>query len=88
MMLFANSWLGRLCYCAENQSLDEAVKAMRDHLSNICPLYLVRLRLGDVVPADVKLSKGDPIEVDQSALTSESLPVEKSPASRFTPAPF
>ena len=38
---------------------------------------LIRLRLGDVVPADAKLHAGDPIEVDQSALTGESLPVTK-----------
>ena len=38
---------------------------------------VVRLRLGDIVPADAKLFVGDPMEVDQSALTGESLPVEK-----------
>ncbi len=32
--------------------------------------------LGDIVPADARLLKGDPIEVDQSALTGESLPAE------------
>lgn len=37
----------------------------------------VRLRLGDIVPADARLLEGDPVEVDQSALTGESLPVEK-----------
>jgi H+-transporting ATPase len=35
----------------------------------------IRLRLGDVVPADARLNEGDPVEVDQSALTGESLPV-------------
>jgi H+-transporting ATPase len=37
---------------------------------------VIRLRLGEIVPADARLLKGDPIEVDQSALTGESLPVE------------
>jgi H+-transporting ATPase len=37
---------------------------------------VIRLRLGDIVPADARLLEGDPIEVDQSALTGESLPVE------------
>ena len=37
----------------------------------------VRLRLGDIVPADARLGAGDPVEVDQSALTGESLPVAR-----------
>ncbi|MEE3718897.1 hypothetical protein V2H45_19315 [Tumidithrix elongata RA019] len=37
---------------------------------------LIRLRLGDIVPADVRFLSGDPAQVDQSALTGESLPVE------------
>ncbi len=39
----------------------------------------VRLRIGDIVPADARLLEGDPIEVDQSALTGESLPVARQP---------
>ena len=35
---------------------------------------MIRLRLGDIVPADARLLDGDEIEVDQSALTGESLP--------------
>jgi H+-transporting ATPase len=38
---------------------------------------LIRVRLGDIVPADAKLLAGDPVEVDQSALTGESLPVSR-----------
>jgi H+-transporting ATPase len=36
---------------------------------------VIRLRLGDIVPADVRLLDGQEIEIDQSALTGESLPV-------------
>jgi H+-transporting ATPase len=43
----------------------------------LVPGDIIRLRLGDIVPADAKLLEGDPIEVDQSALTGESLPVER-----------
>jgi H+-transporting ATPase len=42
----------------------------------LVPGDLVRLRIGDIIPADAKLLEGDPVQVDQSALTGESLPVE------------
>jgi H+-transporting ATPase len=43
----------------------------------IVPGDVIRLRLGDVIPADVKLIQGDYLSVDQSGLTGESLPVSK-----------
>ena len=43
--------------------------------SELVPGDIIRVRMGDIIPADVKLLDGDPIEVDQSALTGESLPV-------------
>jgi H+-transporting ATPase len=42
----------------------------------LVPGDVVRLRAGDLVPADVQVVEGH-VEVDQSALTGESLPVEK-----------
>jgi H+-transporting ATPase len=41
----------------------------------LVPGDVIRLRLGDIIPADARLLEGDPLEVDQSALTGESLPV-------------
>jgi H+-transporting ATPase len=44
---------------------------------DLVPGDVVRVRLGEIIPADIKLMKGDYLLVDQSALTGESLPVEK-----------
>jgi H+-transporting ATPase len=41
----------------------------------LVPGDLIRLRMGDIVPADARVLDGDGIQVDQSALTGESLPV-------------
>ncbi len=43
----------------------------------LVPGDLIRIRLGDIVPADARLLEGDAVEVDQSALTGESLPVTR-----------
>jgi len=34
----------------------------------LVPGDVIRIRLGDIVPADARLLEGDPMEVDQSAL--------------------
>jgi H+-transporting ATPase len=44
----------------------------------LVPGDLIRLRLGDIIPADARLLEGDEVKVDQSALTGESLPVDHS----------
>ena len=44
---------------------------------NLVPGDVIRVRLGDTVPADVKLMNGEYLLLDESALTGESLPVEK-----------
>ena len=44
---------------------------------DLVPGDIIRLRLGDIVPADARLLEGDPVEVDQSALTGESLPAQR-----------
>jgi H+-transporting ATPase len=60
-------------------------KALRDgkwgapKVAELVPGDVIRLRLGDIVPADARLLPGDPIQVDQSALTGESLPATRKP---------
>jgi H+-transporting ATPase len=43
----------------------------------LVPGDVIRLCIGNIVPADARLLAGDPVEVDQSALTGESLPVTR-----------
>jgi H+-transporting ATPase len=43
----------------------------------LVPGDVIRVCLGDIVPADARLLAGDPVEVDQSALTGESLPATR-----------
>jgi H+-transporting ATPase len=45
----------------------------------LVPGDVIRVCLGDIVPADARLLAGDPVEVDQSALTGESLPATREP---------
>ncbi len=45
----------------------------------LVPGDVIRLRLGDIVPADARLLAGDPVEVDQSTLTGESLSASRKP---------
>ncbi|CAA6659639.1 unnamed protein product [Spirodela intermedia] len=45
----------------------------------LVPGDIISVKLGDIIPADARLLEGDPLKIDQSALTGESLPVTKSP---------
>ena len=66
---------------ALKQSLALRARVLRDgkwseiDAAELVPGDVIRVRLGDILPADVTLAEGDFLSVDQSALTGESLPV-------------
>jgi H+-transporting ATPase len=68
---------------ALKSALAEQAQALRDGkwqpiaAKTLVPGDVVRIRLGDVVPADLRLFEGDYADADQSALTGESLPMAK-----------
>lgn len=68
---------------ALQKKLSPSARVLRDGTwvqkpsKELVPGDIVRLRLGDIVPADIKLVEGDYLQADESALTGESLPVEK-----------
>jgi len=90
LLLFANAIVG---FWEERQAANAiaalkaklAIKArvIRDgkwvnpEARELVPGDVIRLRQGDIVPADARLLDGDPVEVDQSALTGESLPITR-----------
>lgn len=67
------------------QKLALKARALRDNAWRtiesrlLVPGDIIRVRLGDIVPADLKLMEGEYLLADESGLTGESLPVEKKP---------
>ncbi len=65
------------------QKLSVVARVLRDGnwvtlpARELVPGDIVRIRLGDIVPADIKLVEGEYLLVDESVLTGESMPVEK-----------
>ncbi|WAS90220.1 cation-translocating P-type ATPase [Nannocystis punicea] len=47
---------------------------------------IIELHAGEVVPADCRLLAADDLEVDESSLTGESLPIAKDPAPSYAAA--
>jgi H+-transporting ATPase len=50
-----------------------------EEASILVPSDVISIKLGDIVPTDARLLEGDPLKIDQSALTGESLPVTRNP---------
>ena len=49
-------------------------------VTDLVPGDVVSLRIGDLVPADLRLLEVDELECDEGVLTGESMPVAKSAA--------
>jgi P-type Mg2+ transporter len=86
---FGNEYRAERAAQALHSQIRHRTVAIRDgrpvsvDVTELVPGDLVELRLGDVVPADVRLLEVTGLECDESVLTGESLPVEKD----TTPVP-
>ncbi|PTW49639.1 plasma-membrane proton-efflux P-type ATPase [Rhodovulum kholense] len=65
------------------QKLAPAARVLRDGrwqeiaAKDLVPGDLVRLEIGNIIPADLRLTEGQYLSADEAALTGESLPVDK-----------
>ncbi len=65
------------------QKLAKKATVLRDGVfksvdaKELVPGDIIKIKIGEIIPADVKLIEGEYIQIDQSALTGESLPVTK-----------
>jgi len=96
VLQFANATVGYIeernagdAIAALKQQLAPQCHVCRDgHWKNIparelVPGDLIEIKLGDIVPADALLLPGMPMQVDQAALTGESLPVTIHPGDKL-----
>ncbi|MBL3563815.1 plasma-membrane proton-efflux P-type ATPase [Rhodovulum sulfidophilum] len=66
------------------QKLAPAARVLRDGrwqeiaAKDLVPGDLVRLEIGNIIPADLRLTEGQYLSADEAALTGESLPVDKA----------
>lgn len=74
-----------ISHCAKRAALSPRAFVKRNgtwgHIdaAELVPGDLISLKIGDIVPADCVMCEGGTMDIDQSGLTGESLPVEKSP---------
>jgi len=80
---FVNEYRSARAVEALHSQLRHTALALRDgtptpvDVTLLVPGDVVRLAVGDVVPADLRLLRVNGLECDESVLTGESLPAEK-----------
>jgi Mg2+-importing ATPase len=80
---FFNEYRSERAVDALHSQLRHTALALRDgkatqvDVTEIVPGDVVRIGVGDVVPADLRLLEADGLECDEAVLTGESLPAEK-----------
>ena len=82
---FANEYRAERAAEALHDEIRHLVTVVRDgeptsvEVTHLVPGDVVRLGVGAIVPADVRLLSANDLECDESILTGESIPAEKSP---------
>lgn len=83
---FVNEFRAERAAEAMHSEIRHEVAATRDgrpvsvEVTHLVPGDVVRVAVGSIVPADVRLLTADNLTCDESILTGESVPSEKSPA--------
>jgi len=83
---FANEYRAERAAEAMHDDIRHLVTVVRDgapasaEVTHLVPGDIVHLDVGSIVPADVRLLTASDLECDESILTGESVPAEKSPA--------
>ena len=83
---FANEFRAERAAAALHEEIRHLVTVVRDgeptsvEATQLVPGDVVRLGVGSIVPADVRLLTASNLECDESILTGESVPAEKNPA--------
>ncbi len=87
---FVNEYRSELAVAALHGNIHHQASVWRDgtlqriDVSALVPGDVVQLRVGDLVPADVRLLEANQLECDEAVLTGESMPAVKSAAPATT----
>jgi Mg2+-importing ATPase len=88
---FVNEYRAANAVAALHRDIHQTTTVWRDgagstiDVTSLVPGDIVSLRMGDIVPADLRVIEVTQLECDEAVLTGESLPVEKT--SEATPTP-